>query len=100
MGLLQLEMTADVLAGLRSVEELYLLRSTILDLGAGRYQITAYGAEALIPELEERGCTVQLLMSTDGIEEFHNRVADAVQTPEERAAARSTEVGGQGQPGA
>ena len=88
MGLLRLEMTADVLAGLHEIQDLYLLRSTVLDLGLGRFRISAYGPEALIPELEARGTTVQVLMSTDEIDRFHERVAQAVQTPEERAAVR------------
>jgi hypothetical protein len=86
-------MTADVLAGLHEIPELYLLSSTVLDLGVGRYQISAYGDESLIPDLETRGASVRVLMSTDEIAQFHDRVAQAVQTPEERVAVRPPEPG-------
>jgi hypothetical protein len=84
-------MTAEVLAGLHEIQELYLLQSTVLDLGVGRYQISAYGAEALIPDLEARGTSVRVLMSTEEIEQYHDRVAQTIQTPEERAAVRPPE---------
>src|SRR5215211_5223662 len=85
VGLLRLEMKADVLTGLHEIRDLYLLPATVLDLGAGRYRISGYGAEGLIPELKARGCTVQVLMTTAEIDQFHDRVAETVQSPEERA---------------
>jgi hypothetical protein len=93
MGLLQLEMTAEVMAGLNDLRELHLVRSSVVDLGAGRFRIAGYGSEVLIPELESRGCTVEVVMTTAQIERFHDRVVDAVQTPQEQAATRLRAAG-------
>jgi hypothetical protein len=98
MGLLQLDTTAEVLAGLGDLPELYLIRPTVLDLGVGRYRISAYGPEELIPELEARGCTVRVLMTTAEIEQFHQRVAETVLTPQERLANRPPEADGHDAP--
>jgi len=84
MALLQLEARAEVLAALQDLGELYLIRSTVKDLGAGRYRIAAYGPETLIPVLEARGCSVRVLMTSAESERFHGRVEDAIRLPEER----------------
>jgi hypothetical protein len=81
VALIQIESDAGTLAGIRDLDDLYLIRSTVEDLGAGRYRISGYAPEYVIPELERRGCTVVVLMSTDAIESFHNRVARTIGPP-------------------
>jgi hypothetical protein len=84
MALLQIEASVEVLATLNDLRELHLIRSTVQDLGAGRYRIAGYGPEAVVPQLEARGCAVQVLMTSEENERFHSRVDDAVRSPEER----------------
>ena len=86
MGLLQLETSAEVLAGLGDIGGLYLIRSTVESLGAGRYRIAGYGAESLVPQLEARGCTVRLLMTSTEVDQFHGTVAEAIGSSPEGGA--------------
>jgi hypothetical protein len=80
MALLAIDATAEVLGGLREVEGLDLGRS-VEELGAGRFRVYGYAAESLIPDLEARGCSVAVLMTSQAIDDFHEEVATTISPP-------------------
>lgn len=81
MGLIRIDATAEVLRGLHDIPDLYLVKPTVVDLGADRYRVSAYAPESVIPELEARGAEVRVLMSTQAIDQFHNEVANDIAPP-------------------
>jgi hypothetical protein len=89
MEQLQIEATAAVLTGLHDVEDLYLVRSTVEQVGEDLYRVSGYAPESIISELEARGCVVQVLMSSQAIEEFHNEIVATVAPPPETPTAET-----------
>ncbi|RAY12572.1 hypothetical protein DPM19_23505 [Actinomadura craniellae] len=83
MGLLLIDTSAEVLPGLRDIDDLYLVRSSIERMGDDRYRISGYAPETVIPELEARGCTVQVLMTSQDIDHFNDDVATAIAPPDD-----------------
>jgi len=83
MALLRISAPADSLPGPEEAEGLYVRVSTVERLTADRYQVSGHGPESLIPELEARGCEVDVLMRTEEIEQFLSEVAAAVIEPDD-----------------
>ncbi|MFL6127194.1 hypothetical protein [Actinophytocola sp.] len=83
MALLRISAPAGSLPGPEEIEGLDIRVSTVERLAADRYQISGHGPESLIPELEARGCEVEVLMSTDEVEQFLSEVAAAVSPPDD-----------------
>jgi hypothetical protein len=82
MALLRISGSVDALPGPNEIEGLDSHLAPVERLVPDRYQISCHGPEALIPELEARGCVVQVLMSTEEIAQFLSEVAAAVGGPE------------------
>src|SRR5215475_1451942 len=83
MEQLQIDATAAVLTSLHDVEDLYLVRSTVEQVGKDLYRVSGYAPESVISELEARGCVVRVLMNSQAIEEFHNEIVATVAPPVE-----------------
>lgn len=83
MALLRIFGSADALPGPEEVEGLFVRVSSTERLAADRYRISGNGPESLIPELEARGCEVQVLMSTEELAQFHSEIAAAVGEPDD-----------------
>jgi hypothetical protein len=81
VALLQIDGPGEVIAELRTVPDLYIIRSGTETLSPGRLRVSGYGPESLIPALEARGCAVQVLMSTEAEARFHRDVGEAVAPP-------------------
>ena len=78
VALIQIDGTADGLRGLSDMSGLHLVKPSIEDLGADRYRMSAYAPESLIPDLEARGLTVRVLMTSQSIDEFHRQVESTI----------------------
>ena len=64
-----------------TVDNLELVDSSIVTVDNDLFNITGYGDESMIPQLQDLGCTVAVLMTSAELDEFHARVAGELAPP-------------------
>jgi hypothetical protein len=82
MSLIVIEADAETIGGLHDVEGLAVVDSSVDEIAPDAFRIAAYALEDVYPELEGRGCRVEIVMTSGELDEYHQQMAAAFAPPD------------------